>query len=54
MEQIKDVISIGEVLARGDMVITLRNDEKVELRSLPNFKELKGCHKECGQKPIEF
>ena len=43
MEQIKDVISIGRGIgAWGDMVITSGNDEKVELRSLPNFKELEG------------
>ena len=57
MEQIKDVISIGRGIgAWGDMVITLRNDEKVELRSLPNFKELEGEIKQrmYKEKPIEF
>merc|ERR1711966_196452 len=57
MDQIKDVISIGRGIgAWGDMVITLRNDEKVELRSLPNFKELEGEIKQrmYREKPIEF
>jgi len=57
MEQIKDVISIGRGIgAWGDMVITLRNDEKIELRSLPNFKELEGEIKQrmYKEKPIEF
>ena len=57
MDQIKDVISIGRGIgAWGDMVITLRNDEKVELRSLPNFKELEGEIKQrmYKEKPIEF
>lgn len=57
MEQIKDVISAGRGIgAWGDMVITLRNDEKIELRSLPNFKELEKEIKQrmYVEKPIEF
>ena len=57
MDQIKNVISNGRGIgAWGDMVITLRNDEKVELRSLPNFKELEGEIKQrmYKEKPIEF
>ena len=57
MEQIKDVISAGRGIgAWGDMVITLRNDEKIELRSLPNFKELEKEIKQrmYKEKPIEF
>lgn len=57
MEQIKDVISAGRGIgAWGDMVITLRNDEKIELRSLPNFKELEKEIKQrmYVEKPVEF
>ena len=57
MEQIKDVISAGRGIgAWGDMVITLRNDEKIELRSLPNFKELEKEIKQrmYKEKPVEF
>ncbi|KAK3238663.1 hypothetical protein CYMTET_51342 [Cymbomonas tetramitiformis] len=38
--QVKDVISIGRGVGLwGDMVITLQNGEKLELRSLERFKE---------------
>jgi len=48
MDQIKDVISVGRGIGQwGDMVITLRNGEKVELRSLPNFKE---CEKAIAER----
>lgn len=41
MDEIVDVISIGRGIGLwGDMVITLRNQEKIELRSLPDFKKL--------------
>ena len=40
LDQISDVISIGRGIgAWGDMVVTLRNGEKVEIRSLPDFKK---------------
>ncbi|OUS42768.1 hypothetical protein BE221DRAFT_62779 [Ostreococcus tauri] len=40
LDQITDVISIGRGIgAWGDMVVTLRNGEKVEVRSLPDFKK---------------
>jgi len=39
MDQIVDVISVGRGVGLwGDMVVTLRNGEKVEVRSLPDFK----------------
>jgi len=39
--QIKEVISIGRGLGLwGDMVITLKNGEKLEIRSLEKFKEI--------------
>jgi hypothetical protein len=41
LEEIVDVIAIGRGIGLwGDMVITLKNQEKVELRSLPDFKKL--------------
>ena len=41
LNEIVDVISIGRGVGLwGDMVITLRNQEKIELRSLPDFKKL--------------
>ena len=57
MDQIKDVISIGRGVGTwGDMVITLRNNEKVELKSLPDFKKIESEIKErmFKEKPIEF
>ena len=39
LDEIVDVIAIGRGIGLwGDMVITLKNQEKIELRSLPNFK----------------
>jgi hypothetical protein len=41
IEEIVDVIAIGRGVGLwGDMVITLKNQEKIELRSLPDFKKL--------------
>ena len=57
MDQIKDCISIGRGIgAWGDMVITLRNNEKIELRSLPDFKTIEKEIKErmFKEKIIEF
>ena len=40
MDQIEDVVCVGRGIgAWGDMVVTLRNGEKVELRSLPEYKK---------------
>ena len=57
MDQIKDCISIGRGIgAWGDMVITMRNNEKIELRSLPDFKTIEKEIKErmFKEKIIEF
>lgn len=57
IDQIVDVVSVGRGIGQwGDMVITLRNGEKVELRSLPDFKT---CEKEIAarmykEKIIDF
>jgi len=41
-QEIKEVVTISRALgAWGDMIITLNNNDKVELRSIGNFKELK-------------
>ena len=41
LDEIVDVIAIGRGIGLwGDMVITLKNQEKIELRSLPNFKDI--------------
>jgi hypothetical protein len=41
MDEIVDVIAVGRGIGLwGDMVITLKNQEKIELRSLPNFKDI--------------
>ncbi|KAK9813132.1 hypothetical protein WJX72_009632 [[Myrmecia] bisecta] len=41
-QEVKDVVTVPRGLgAWGDMVITLRNGNKLELRSLPRFKEMK-------------
>ena len=41
IEEIVDVIAIGRGVGLwGDMVITLKNQEKIELRSLPDFKKI--------------
>ncbi|KAK9843658.1 hypothetical protein WJX81_001322 [Elliptochloris bilobata] len=41
-QEVKDVVTVGRGLGFwGDMVVTLRNGDKVELRSLPQFRELK-------------
>ena len=35
-QEVKDVVTIGRGLGFwGDMVVTLRNNDKIELRSLP-------------------
>lgn len=40
-EEVSQVVSIGRgVGAWGDMVITLRDGSKIEMRSLPRFKEM--------------
>lgn len=57
IDQIADVVSVGRGIGQwGDMVITLRNGEKIELRSLPDFKT---CEKEIAarmykEKIIDF
>ncbi|CAL5222885.1 g5313 [Coccomyxa viridis] len=41
-QEIKDVKTVGRGIGLwGDMVVTLRNNDKIELRSLPKFLELK-------------
>lgn len=41
-QEVKEVVFIGRgVGAWGDMVITLKNNDKIEMRSLPRFKELR-------------
>ncbi|KAK9868246.1 hypothetical protein WJX84_008617 [Apatococcus fuscideae] len=41
-QEVKDVVFIGRGIgAWGDMVITLKNSDKIEMRSLPRFKELR-------------
>ena len=48
IDQIADVVSVGRGIGQwGDMVITLRNGEKIELRSLPDFKR---CEKEIAER----
>ena len=46
IEEIVDVIAIGRGVGLwGDMVITLKNQEKIELRSLSDFKKLEDAHR---------
>jgi hypothetical protein len=41
-QEVKDVVCIGRgVGIWGDMVVTLRNGDKIEMRALPQFRELK-------------
>lgn len=41
-EEVKDVVTIGRGIGLwGDMVVTLRDGSKIEMRALPQFKELK-------------
>lgn len=57
VDQIMDVVSIGRGIgAWGDMVITLRNGEKVELRSLPEYKKCEEAIREkmYKEKIIDF
>jgi hypothetical protein len=57
MDQIQDVVSIGRGIgAWGDMVVTLRNGEKVELRSLPEYKKCEEVIREkmYKEKIIDF
>lgn len=43
-QEVKDVVTVGRGLGFwGDMVITLRNNDKVELRSLPQCA-FASCH----------
>ena len=54
--EIVDVIAIGRGVGLwGDMVITLKNGEKVELRSMPEFKDIEKHIKEnMGTADPEF
>ena len=57
LDQIADVISVGRGIgAWGDMVVTLRNGEKVEIRSLPDFKKCEDVIREkmYKEKIIDF
>ena len=57
LDQIADVISVGRGIgAWGDMVVTLRNGEKVEIRSLPDFKKCEEMIREkmYKEKIIDF
>ncbi|KAH7624417.1 hypothetical protein Ndes2526B_g00615 [Nannochloris sp. 'desiccata'] len=41
-QEVKDVVCIGRgVGIWGDMVVTLRNGDKIEMRALPQFREMK-------------
>eukprot|EP00891_Asterochloris_glomerata_P007189 jgi/Astpho2/7189/gw1.00113.191.1_t len=41
-QEVKDVRTVGRALGLyGDVVVELRNGDKIELRSLPKFMELK-------------
>ena len=41
-QEIKDVVTVGRGLGFwGDMVVTLKNNDKIEMRSLPKFKEVR-------------
>ncbi|CAK0785169.1 hypothetical protein CVIRNUC_008375 [Coccomyxa viridis] len=41
-QEVKDVKTVGRGIGLwGDMVVTLRNNDKIELRSLPKFLELR-------------
>eukprot|EP00887_Chlorella_sp_A99_P004046 scaffold11.g4046.t1 len=40
-QEVKDVVSVGRGVGLwGDMVVTLRNGDKIEMRAVPQFKEL--------------
>ena len=57
MDQIVDVISVGRGVGLwGDMVVTLRNGEKVEVRSHPEFKTCEAMIREkmYKEKIIDF
>ena len=57
MDQIEDVVCVGRGIgAWGDMVVTLRNGEKVELRSLPEYKKCEEVIREkmYKEKIIDF
>ena len=56
IEEIVDVISIGRGIGLwGDMVVTLKNQEKVEIRSIPDFKDIEEHIKQrMGQADPEF
>ncbi|DBB18135.1 TPA: hypothetical protein ACH3X3_003111 [Trebouxia sp. C0006] len=46
-QEVDDVVSVGRGLGLwGDMVVTLKNGDKIEMRSLPKFMELKKYIKE--------
>jgi Bacterial PH domain len=41
-QEVKDVVCVGRgVGIWGDMVVTLRNGDKIEMRALPQFREMK-------------
>lgn len=41
-QEVRDVVTVGRALGLwGDMVVTLNNGDKLEMRSLENYKELK-------------
>ena len=43
-QEVKDVVTVGRGLGFwGDMVVTLRNNDKVELRSLPQCAPPLAC-----------
>ena len=47
-QEVKDVVTVGRGLGFwGDMVVTLRNNDKVELRSLPQCAPPPPCRVRC-------
>jgi hypothetical protein len=41
-QEVKDVVCIGRGIGLwGDMVVTLRDGSKIEMRAVPQFRELK-------------
>lgn len=56
IEEIVDVVSVGRGVGLwGDMVVTLKNQEKVEIRSIPDFKDIEEHIKQrMGQADPEY
>jgi|TARA_B100001142_G_scaffold268996_1_gene274400 hypothetical protein len=56
LDEIVDIIAVGRGVGLwGDVVITLKNKEKIEMRSLPNFKDVEAhIKKYMGTADPEF